>query len=52
MLLVAPYGLLAVMAAGVRRRRADAWTLLITTVLLALGGIALLGLGLLLRRLL
>jgi hypothetical protein len=41
-LLVAPYGLLAVMAAGVRRRRADAWTLLITTVLLALGGIALL----------
>ena len=44
MLVVAPYGLLALMAAGARHRRAEAWTLLITAVLL--------GLGLLLRRLL
>jgi hypothetical protein len=44
MLVVAPYGLLALMAAGVGHRRAEAWTLLITAVLL--------GLGLLLRRLL
>ena len=43
MLVVAPYGLLALMAAGARHRRAEAWTLLITAVLL--------GLGLLLRRL-
>ena len=43
MLVVAPYGLLALMAAGTRHRRAEAWTLLITAVLL--------GLGLLLRRL-
>jgi len=44
MLVVAPYGLLALTAAGARHRRAEAWTVLITAVLL--------GLGLLLRRLL
>jgi hypothetical protein len=42
MLLVAPYGLLALMVAGGRRRRGEASALLISTVLLALGGIALL----------
>lgn len=42
MLLVAPYGLLALMVVGGRRRRGEASALLISTVLLALGGIALL----------
>lgn len=42
MLLVAPYGLLALMVAGGRRRRGEASALLISTVLLALGVIALL----------
>lgn len=42
MLVVAPYGLLALMAAGTRHRPAEASTLLLTAVLLGLGGIALL----------
>lgn len=42
LLLVAPYGLLALMAAGARGRRAEAWALLVTAVLLGLGGMALL----------
>lgn len=44
-LLVAPYLLLAVLAAWVRRRNGAAWMLLIATVVLGVGGVALLALS-------
>lgn len=44
-LLVAPYLLLAVLAACVRRRNGEAWMLLIATVVLGVGGVALLALS-------
>ncbi|MCT0211429.1 MAG: hypothetical protein DCF18_08875 [Cyanobium sp.] len=44
-LLVAPYLLLAVLAACVRRRNGEAWMLLIASVVLGVGGVALLALS-------
>jgi peptidoglycan/LPS O-acetylase OafA/YrhL len=44
-LLVAPYLLLAVLVAWVRHRNAEAWMLLIATMVLGVGGVALLALS-------